>query len=105
MISCDLEELAPSVAASKTDGQFDIQKWGKEGLEFVPPLWLLKYLPNMPACHISIIHDIQGPSNSITCAEVIIASGNKRGSINDKPRRLRHNSWQAEQMLRSIRWA
>jgi len=29
----------------------------------------LKYLPNMLACHIGIIHDIQGPSNSITCAE------------------------------------
>jgi 3-oxoacyl-[acyl-carrier-protein] synthase II len=70
MISCNLEELAPSAAASKTGNQFDIRKWGKEGLELITPLWLLKYLPNMPACHISIIHDIQGPSNSITCAEV-----------------------------------
>jgi 3-oxoacyl-[acyl-carrier-protein] synthase II len=35
----------------------------------VTPLWLLKYLPNMLACHLSIIHDIQGPSNTITCAE------------------------------------
>jgi len=35
----------------------------------VTPLWLLKYLPNMSACHIGIIHDIQGPSNTITCAE------------------------------------
>jgi 3-oxoacyl-[acyl-carrier-protein] synthase II len=32
-------------------------------------LWLLKYLPNMLACHIGIIHDIEGPSNSVTCAE------------------------------------
>jgi 3-oxoacyl-[acyl-carrier-protein] synthase II len=70
MISPDLVELAPSVAKSETGGQFDIKKWGKDGLELIPPLWLLKYLPNMPACHISIIHDIQGPSNSITCAEV-----------------------------------
>jgi 3-oxoacyl-[acyl-carrier-protein] synthase II len=57
------------VAASITDGKFDIHKWGREGLELVTPLWLLKYLPNMLACHIGIIHDIQGPSNSITCAE------------------------------------
>jgi len=70
LISCDLVELAPAVAASITDGKFDIQKWGKDGLEMITPLWLLKYLPNMLACHISIIHDIQGPSNSITCAEV-----------------------------------
>ena len=69
LISCDLVELAPAVAASITDGKFDIRKWGKEGLEMVTPLWLLKYLPNMLACHIGIIHDIQGPSNSITCAE------------------------------------
>jgi len=69
LISCDLVELAPAAAASITDGKFDIRKWGKEGLEQVTPLWLLKYLPNMLACHIGIIHDIQGPSNTITCAE------------------------------------
>ena len=69
LISCDLVELAPAVAASITDGKFDILKWGKDGLEQVTPLWLLKYLPNMLACHIGIIHDIQGPSNTITCAE------------------------------------
>ncbi|UCC99220.1 MAG: beta-ketoacyl-[acyl-carrier-protein] synthase family protein [Phycisphaerales bacterium] len=69
LISCDLVELAPAVAASVTDGTFDIRKWGTEGLDLVTPLWLLKYLPNMLACHIGIIHDIQGPSNTITCAE------------------------------------
>lgn len=69
LISCDLVELAPAVAASITDGKFDIHKWGKDGLDMVTPLWLLKYLPNMLACHTGIIHDIQGPSNSITCAE------------------------------------
>ena len=69
LISCDLVELAPAVAASTTNGKFDIHKWGKEGLDLVTPLWLLKYLPNMLACHIGIIHDIEGPSNTITCAE------------------------------------
>jgi len=69
LISCDLVELAPAVAASVTNGVFDLHKWGKQGLELITPLWLLKYLPNMLACHISIIHDIQGPSNTITCAE------------------------------------
>jgi len=69
LISCDLVELAPAVAESIVDGKFDMQKWGKDGLDMVTPLWLLKYLPNMLACHLGIIHDIQGPSNSITCAE------------------------------------
>ena len=57
------------MAASVTDGKFDIHKWGTDGLNMVTPLWLLKYLPNMLACHVGIIHDIQGPSNTITCAE------------------------------------
>jgi 3-oxoacyl-[acyl-carrier-protein] synthase II len=69
LISCDLVELAPAVAASATNGRFDIRKWGTDGLNLVTPLWLLKYLPNMLACHVGIIHDIQGPSNTITCAE------------------------------------
>ncbi len=69
MISCDLEELGPATAASVTDGRFDLHKWGKDGIRQITPLWLLKYLPNMLACHIGIIHDIQGPSNTITCAE------------------------------------
>jgi 3-oxoacyl-[acyl-carrier-protein] synthase II len=70
LISCDVIEMAPAVAASVVDGKFNIRKWGKDGLELVTPLWLLKYLPNMLACHIGIIHDIEGPSNTITCAEV-----------------------------------
>jgi len=69
LISCDLVELAPAVAQSITDGEFDIRKWGSDGLSLVTPLWLLKYLPNMLACHVGIVHDIQGPSNTITCAE------------------------------------
>ena len=69
LISCDLVELAPAVAQSVTNGRFDIKKWGKDGIELVTPVWLLKYLPNMLACHIGIIHDIQGPSNTIICAE------------------------------------
>jgi 3-oxoacyl-[acyl-carrier-protein] synthase II len=33
------------------------------------PLWLLKYLPNMPASHIAIYNDLRGPSNSLTLRE------------------------------------
>jgi len=69
LISPELVELASAVAKSITDGTFDIRKWGKDGIEALTPIWLLKYLPNMLACHVGIIHDIQGPGNSITCAE------------------------------------
>src|SRR5262249_39660558 len=44
----------------------DLQVWGEQGVRLIQPTWMLKYLPNMPACHISILHDAQGPSNSIT---------------------------------------
>jgi len=30
---------------------------------------MLKYLPNMLACHVTIIHGAAGPSNTITCSE------------------------------------
>ena len=69
LISCDLEEIAPAVAESATDGKFDIKKWGRQGINSLTPIWLLKYLPNMLACHVGIIHDLRGPSNTITCAE------------------------------------
>jgi 3-oxoacyl-[acyl-carrier-protein] synthase II len=69
LISCDLVELADSVAKGSAGGSFDIRKWARDGFELITPLWLLKYLPNMLACHIGIIHDIQGPSNTIMCAE------------------------------------
>ena len=51
------------------DGQFNYELWGAEGMSQVTPLWLLKYLPNMPASHIAIYNDLRGPSNSITMRE------------------------------------
>jgi 3-oxoacyl-[acyl-carrier-protein] synthase II len=38
-------------------------------MQNLTPLWLLKFLPNMLACHVTIVHDAQGPSNTITCGE------------------------------------
>ncbi len=51
------------------DGTFDFSRWGEEGLNKVEPLWLLKYLPNMPASHVAIYNDLRGPSNSVTMRE------------------------------------
>lgn len=44
-------------------------RWGESNLGKIAPLWLLRQLPNMPACHIAIEHDAQGPNNTITSAE------------------------------------
>ena len=38
-------------------------------MDQLTPLWLLKYLPNMLACHVTIVHGLMGPSNTITCQE------------------------------------
>ena len=47
-------------------GEFEFGRWAEAGLTKVDPLWLLKFLPNMPASHIAIYNDLRGPSNSIT---------------------------------------
>ena len=51
------------------DHEFQYDRWAEEGLPKVDPLWLLKYLPNMPASHIAIYNDLRGPNNSITLRE------------------------------------
>ena len=70
LICADLVELAGALAtAVDGDGQFDLGRWGTEGMSNLTPLWLLKFLPNMLSCHVTIVHDAQAPSNTITCAE------------------------------------
>ena len=50
-------------------GHFDFTKWADEGLPVVEPLWLLKYLPNLPAAHVAIFNELRGPNNSLTSRE------------------------------------
>lgn len=70
LIAAELDELTSALASSRdASGKFDIHHWGGAGMMNLTPLWLLKYLPNMLACHVTIIHDCQGPSNTITCGE------------------------------------
>ncbi len=49
--------------------RFDYDRWAEQGIPRITPLWLLKYLPNMPASHIAIYNDLRGPSNSLTMRE------------------------------------
>jgi len=51
------------------EGQFEFDRWAKEGMPKMSPLWLLKYLPNMPASHLAIFNDLRGPNNSLTLRE------------------------------------
>lgn len=69
LISSELDELAPAITHASSSGAFDYHTYGREGIPMIDPIWLLRYLPNMLACHISILIDCQGPSNTITQAE------------------------------------
>ena len=60
---------AARISTNCQPGSVSLASWGEIGIKEIPPLWMLKYLPNMPACHVSIMHDIQGPSNTITVAD------------------------------------
>ena len=50
---------------STVEGAVDMAAWGRRFPRDMYPLWLLNYLPNMPACHIAIAQQAFGPSNSV----------------------------------------
>ncbi len=64
------EEFASGVQSCLDDqSEFQMTQWAENGLSKVEPLWLLKYLPNMPASHVAIYNQLRGPSNSLTVRE------------------------------------
>ncbi|MGE3315141.1 MAG: beta-ketoacyl synthase [Planctomycetaceae bacterium] len=69
-ISSSPTELAQAVRQCSTSGnEFDYSQFGEQCLDDISPLWLLRQLPNMPACHVSIEFDARGPNNTITSRE------------------------------------
>lgn len=80
LICADLTELAGALSTTTDSAtrEFSLKRWGEGGtttdggqfgMGALTPLWLLKFLPNMLACHVTIVHDCQAPSNTITCGE------------------------------------
>ncbi len=64
------EDFTSGVARCRAaGGDFEFDRWATDGMPLLNPLWLLKYLPNMPASHIAIYNDLRGPSNSLTVRE------------------------------------
>ena len=61
----DPREIGNAFFKCLVDGKYQHDRWGTAGLGEIEPLWMLKYLPNMVASHISIAIDARGPSNSI----------------------------------------
>lgn len=64
------DEFSSGIAACVTEpAHFEFRKWATDAFPKLYPLWLLKYLPNMPAAHVSIFNDLRGPNNSLTHRE------------------------------------
>ena len=49
---------------------FEMDRWGGNMVGQMNPLWMLKFLPNMAACHIGIANDLQGPSNTLVLGDI-----------------------------------
>ena len=64
------EELIDVYQHCKVDGKIDPGLWPEQAMRKNFPLWMLKFLPNMAACHIGIAYDARGPNNSITHGDV-----------------------------------
>jgi 3-oxoacyl-[acyl-carrier-protein] synthase II len=69
LVPMDMVELAAAVAASCDEmGRLDIAAFGRHVAQSLYPLWLLKYLPNMVAAHLSLVFNAQGPNSTVTSA-------------------------------------
>jgi 3-oxoacyl-[acyl-carrier-protein] synthase II len=69
LVPMDLPEIAPLLRqAVDADGRLQTTALGEQGAAALFPLWILKYLPNMVATHISMALNAQGPNSTITTA-------------------------------------
>jgi 3-oxoacyl-[acyl-carrier-protein] synthase II len=65
----DPNEVADVFQKCTVNQDYQHDRWGEFAMREIQPLWMLKYLPNMAASHISIALDARGPSNSICQGE------------------------------------
>jgi 3-oxoacyl-[acyl-carrier-protein] synthase II len=70
LLYCELQELDQPFRSWVQQEDFDIEQWSRLAMGEMYPLWMLKYLPNMPACHIGIRYDARGPNNTIAQGDV-----------------------------------
>ena len=69
LVPVDLPELTPALVSScNSEGKLETTLLGQKGSGALFPLWILKYLPNMVAAHISLAFNAQGPNSTITTA-------------------------------------
>ena len=86
LLYCELDELREPFKAWIAHEEFDVHRWSKRAMGEMYPLWLLKYLPNMPACHVGIRYDARGPNNTIALGDVSSLLAVAEGGRHDSPR-------------------
>jgi 3-oxoacyl-[acyl-carrier-protein] synthase II len=66
-----VSELRDAVQRSRdADGNYQVSLFGDAAMRDIIPLWMLKYLPNMPACHVGISVGATGANNTIVSGDV-----------------------------------
>ncbi|MFM7150247.1 MAG: beta-ketoacyl synthase N-terminal-like domain-containing protein, partial [Gemmataceae bacterium] len=72
IIPGEIMDLGPAAHASfdQEADRLDLRRWGHEGMAEMQPMWMLNHVPNMSACHVSILNNAQGPNNTITQSDV-----------------------------------
>jgi 3-oxoacyl-[acyl-carrier-protein] synthase II len=69
LVPIDVGELAPALAEScDPNRRFQTTRLGQCGGAALYPQWILKYLPNMTASHLSLAFNAQGPNSTVTTA-------------------------------------
>lgn len=66
IILSDILDVEDIVRRCSSDGEMRHSEWSTQAMENMYPLWMLKALPNMAACHVGIALDARGPNNTIT---------------------------------------
>ena len=69
MLYSDFEDLRAAYEQCVEEGWYKHDRWGPSAMSETNPLWMLKYLPNMPACHVGIYYDGRGHNNTICLEE------------------------------------
>lgn len=63
------EDIRQIVELCRNGDVMNHAAWGEQAMANMYPLWMLKSLPNMPACHVGIWLDARGPNNTLTSEE------------------------------------
>ncbi len=66
----DIDEMSDVIQRCMVDRKFVYSRFGENFSSAIFPLWMLKYLPNMTACHVAIALDARGHNNSIVQGDV-----------------------------------